>query len=413
MAKVVNKLTALAVQRKRKPGYYPDGAGLYLQVSPTGSKSWIYRFTLRGRPREMGLGSAAEVSLEQARRRAEGCRKQAKSGIDPIEARQASRLAQRSEQASTTTFDECAMRYIEAHRAGWRNTKHAAQWTATLTSYASPILGHLAVKAIATAHVLEVLEPIWTTKTETASRVRQRIECVLDWATARQYRQGDNPARWRGHLDKLLPKRSQVAKVAHHPALPYGDLPGFLRALRCREGVAARALEFIILTAARVSEVCQARWPELDLRSKLWIVPAERMKSGRVHRVPLSDAALRLIKGMAAQRHGDHVFPGWRDRQPLSSAACLKLLRDMGRPDLTVHGFRSTFRDWCAEQTNYPRELAEAALAHVLKDKTEAAYQRGDLLQRRALLLQDWARYGAGPAPAVKVTPSRKRKRAG
>lgn len=413
MAKTVNKLTAIAVQRNRKPGYYADGSGLYLQVSPSGSKSWIYRFTLHQRRREMGIGSAGDVSLEQARRLAGGYRKQAKAGTDPIEARHAERIAQRVGQASAISFDDCAARYIEAHRAGWRNAKHAAQWTATLATYASPIIGDLPVKAIETAHVLKVLEPIWKTKTETATRVRQRIECVLDWATARKHRQGDNPARWRGHLDKLLPKRSKVAKVAHHPAMPYTALPAFLAALRGHEGIAARALEFVILTAARVSEVCNACWPEIDFAAKLWTVPAERMKSGRPHRVPLSDAALRVLKAMEAQRQSDHLFPGWRMRRPLSGAACIKLLRDMKHADLTVHGFRSTFRDWCAEQTNYPRELAEAALAHVLRDKTEAAYQRGDLLQRRAHLLQAWARYCAGPAPAAKVTPIRKRQRNG
>lgn len=407
MANTVNRLSAIAVQRVRRIGYHADGGGLYLQVSETGSKSWIFRFTLRGRRREMGLGALRAVTLEQARKLAAGCRGQVRAGVDPIEARKAADIERAIEQATAVSFDDCARRYIEAHAAGWRNAKHAGQWRATLTSYASPVLGRLPVQAVDTGLVLKVLEPVWTTKPETATRVRQRIECVLDWAAARKYRQGDNPARWRGHLDKLLPKRSKVAAVRHHPALPYAKLPAFLRTLRALEGTAPRALEFVILTAARVSEAVNATWDEIDLPGKLWTVPAARMKSGREHRVPLSDAAVRLLKAMQATRQNDYLFPGWRVRRPLTGAACLKLLHDLGHPELTVHGFRSTFRDWCAEQTNIPRELAEAALAHVLKDKTEAAYQRGDLLHRRALLMQSWARYCAQSKTSATVTPLR------
>jgi integrase len=409
MARQVERLTALGVQKRHKQGYHADGAGLYLQVSASGSKSWVFRYTLRGKAREMGIGSLQDVSLLEARQKASDARKLARDGVDPIETRDARQRAQTLQTARGITFDTCAERYIEAHSPGWRNVKHAAQWESTLETYASPIFGSLSVQEVDTAMVMKVLEPLWTSKTETASRVRGRIESVLDWATVRGHRIGENPARWRGHLDKLLPKRSKVAKVKHHEALPYSDIGPFMRELRKRSGMAPRALEFIILTAARVSEGVNTQWPEIDLQRRLWIVPAERMKSRREHRVPLSDAAVKLLKALKEEKQSEYVFPGWRIDKPLTIAAPLTLLDDMKHAELTVHGFRSTFRDWAAEQTSFPRELAEAALAHVLSDKTEAAYQRGDLLERRRLMMQSWAEYCARVS-TPKVVPLRQRK---
>lgn len=409
MARLVKKLTAKAVEAKKEPGYYGDGAGLYLQVSRSGSKSWLFRFMLNGKAREMGLGSVLAVSLEEARAKARNCRALLDQKLDPIEARDAADRARRLERSREQTFDQCAASYIAAHKPSWKNPKHAQQWENTLKTYASPVFGSLPVQNVDDTHVYKVLEPLWATKTETATRLRSRIELVLDWAKARKYRTGENPARWRGHLDKLLPKRSKVQKVRNHPALPYPEVPAFMTALRARKGTAAKALEFIILTAARESEVTNAQWPEFDLEARAWTVPGARMKSGRDHRVPLSEAALALLKGMQAERQNDFVFPGWKAERPITGAACLKVLRDMDRTDLTVHGFRSSFRDWAAESTNYPREVAEAALAHVVADKVEAAYRRGDLFEKRRRLMSGWARHCAAQAATATVTPIQKR----
>lgn len=415
MAKQVERLTAKGVEGKRKPGYHADGAGLYLQVSRSGSKSWVFRYMLKtisssGKPmsREMGLGACPTISLLEARQNAVEQRKLLEKGLDPIDARDAQRLQETLKQGRSKTFADCSTAYIAAHRAGWRNAKHADQWTNTLETYANPVIGSLPVQEIDTGLVLRVLEPIWTTKTETATRVRSRMELVLDWAKVRGYRDGDNPARWRGHLDKMFPKRSKVAPVEHHEALPYADIGAFMKELRAREGIAPKALEFVILTAARVSEAVNARWDEIDLQHKMWIVPAERMKAHREHRVPLSDAAIRLLKPLKDEKQSDYVFPGWKIKAPLTGAACLKLLHDMEHDDLTTHGFRSTFRDWAAEQTGFPSRIAEAALAHVVGDKTEAAYQRGDLLEKRRLLMQAWADY-CGRAKSGKVVQLRQR----
>ena len=350
----------------------------------------------------MGLGSLIDVSLAEAREHAAECRQLRKQGIDPIESRRAAKAERLVTAAKAMTFDQAAEAYIAAHRAGWRNPKHAAQWKATLATYASPVFGKLSASSIDTGLVLKALEPIWTAKPETAGRVRGRIEAVLDWTTARGYRTGENPARWRGHLDKLLPARSKVRKVKHHSALPYTELPGFLAALREQPGTSARALEFTILTAARTSETVGARWPELDLSSKVWTVPAERMKAGREHRVPLSAAALSILQRMEDVREGDLVFPG-DQRTGLSNMAMLMLLRRMGRDDLTVHGFRSTFRTWAADCTSFPREVIEAALAHLFGDATEQAYQRSDLFQKRRRLMDAWAAYCAQTAETSAV----------
>jgi integrase len=362
MAREMGRLAAVALP-KLKPGMHADGGGLYLQVTESGARTWIYRFMLHGRAREMGLGPLHVFSLAEARERARECRKFRHEGIDPIEARNAKKAEARLAAATAMTFKQCAEAYIDAHKAGWKNPKHAAQWPSTLTSYVYPIFGNLPVQAIDTALVMKAIEPIWTAKPETASRVRGRIESVLDWATARGYRKGENPARWRGHLENLLPKKSKVQRVEHHPALPYDEMGAFMAALRKQGGIGARALEFLILTAARTGEVIGARWEEFDLDQRIWTVPAERMKGEREHRVPLSDRAFAIVEEMAAIRSGEFVFPGGQIGRPLSNMALLMTLRRMGRLDLTVHGLRSTFRDWAAERTNFPTEVAEMALS--------------------------------------------------
>jgi integrase len=402
MVQIVGRLSALKVARLQRPGMHPDGAGLYLQVSARGARSWILRYTLGGRTREMGLGALADVSLAEARKRAAEARKLCGEGIDPIEARNAARRAERIAAASAVTFADCAASYVEAHKAGWRNAKHAAQWSATLRTYACPKLGKLAIQAVDTGLVLKVLEPIWRVKPETASRLRGRIEAVIDWATARGYRTGENPARWRGHLAKLLPARAKLRAVRHHPALPYAELPAFMAALRAQEGTAARALEFAILTAARTGEVVGARVEEIDRKEQVWTVPAARMKAGRAHRVPLSRSALAALEGVWRPEGAAFLFPGHKPGKHLSNMAMLALLKRMGRADLTVHGFRSTFRDWAAERTGHPREVVEMALAHSIGDKVEAAYRRGDLFDKRRTLMNDWARYCGISATVVR-----------
>ena len=396
MARVIGRLTALKVSsRAIKPGMYADGGGLYLQVTGTGAKSWIYRYMLRGKEREMGLGSLSAVGLADARTKATECRSLRQAGVDPIEARKSARDQARLDATKALTFKDAAVAYIGAHRAGWRNPKHIWQWGATLVTYANPVIGDLSLQAIDTTLILKVLEPIWPTKPETASRLRGRIEAVLDWATVRGYRKGENPARWRGHLSKLLPARSKVRKVKHLTALPYAELPGFMVALRAQGGIAARALEFTILTAARTGEAIGAKWNEISLTDKVWTVPAERMKAGKEHRVPLSGPALRILENMNPGGDApDHfVFQGGKHGKALSNMAMIAVLRRMGRGDSTVHGFRSSFRDWAAERTNFPSEVAEMALAHAVGDKVEAAYRRGDLFERRRRMMAAWATF--------------------
>ena len=393
MPRTIGKLTALAVDKAKRRGYYGDGGGLFLQVSAVGSKSWVFRFKDAGRLREMGLGATHTIGLAEARETARECRRLRLNGIDPIEARNVARAQARLAAATATTFKDCAERYIASHKAGWRSPTHAAQWPSTLGRYVYPVFGPLPVQAVDVGLVLKALEPIWTAKPETANRVRGRIESVLDWATARGYRQGENPARWRGHLENLLPGKSKVRRVKHHAALPYAEIGDFMARLRAQDGVAARALEFTILTAARTREVIGAKWSEINVTERLWTVPAERMKSGREHRLPLSDAALNILEQMQAIRQDDFVFPGGWTRRPISNMAMAMTLRRMGRGDLTVHGFRSSFRDWAAERTGFPTEVAEMALAHSVSDKVEAAYRRGDLFDKRRRLMQAWASY--------------------
>ena len=407
MARTIGKLTALAVDKSKRRGYYGDGGGLFLQVGVSGSKSWVFRFKEAGKLHEMGLGATHTIGLAEARERARECRRLRLDGIDPIEARKVARAQARLAAAKAVTFKNCAERYIASHQAGWRSLAHAAQWPSTLGRYVYPVFGSLPVQAIDVGLVLEALEPIWTAKPETAGRVRGRIESVLDWATSRGYRQGDNPARWRGHLENLLPTKSKVRRVKHHAALPYAEIGEFIAQLKQQEGVAAQALEFTILTAGRTGEVIGSRWSEISLAERLWTIPAERMKAGKEHRVPLSDAARAILEQMQAIRQDDFVFPGGKTKRPISNMAMAMTLRRMGRDDLTVHGFRSTFRDWAAERTDFPSEVAEMALAHAVGDKVEAAYRRGDLFQKRRQLMDAWSEFCAMPPASRRVAPSR------
>jgi integrase len=396
-ARVIGKLTTIRVQQARRRGLYGDGGGLFLQVSPSGTKSWVFRFKEGGKLRVMGLGPAHTVSLADARDKARECRGLRLEGKDPIDDRKAVRAHAKLDAAKAITFKECAESYIAAHKAGWRNSKHAAQWPATLGAYVYPHFGALSVQGVDVGLVMKALEPIWTEKPETASRVRGRVEAIIDWATARGYRRGENPARWRGHLENLLPRRSKVSRVEHHAALPYPEIGAFMTQLRRQEGVGPRALEFAIMASARTGEVIGARWSEINLAERLWTIPAERMKAGREHRVPLTDAMLVIVEKMGTIRAGEFVFPGGKRGRPLSSMALLMTLRRMGRGDLTVHGFRSTFRDWAAESTAFPAEVAEMALAHTVGDKV-AAYRRGDLFQKRRQIMEAWARFCDAPA---------------
>ena len=336
--KRTGKLTALRTQRLTKAGRYADGNGLYLQISKTGSKSWLYRYMISGRARSMGLGPLAAVSLAQARKRAAAAHGQRYDTGDPIEARRETRMAKRAAEAARITFKEAATRYIAAHRTGWKNEKHAAQWQATLERYAFPVIGEISVDAIDTAHIITILESLWITRTETASRVRGRIEKILGWATTRHYRKGDNPARWRGHLDTLLPATTKVAKPKHYQALPHGEIPAFMAELRQLDSISARALELTILCATRTGETLGAEWREIDFDSKVWAVPGERTKSGRIHRVPLSERVMSLLAELPRVRGEPHVFPGARPGHGLSNMAMLELLRGMRGRGATVHG---------------------------------------------------------------------------
>lgn len=394
MAKEIERLSALAVTRAKKKGLYPDGDKLYLQVSDNGAKSWVLRYMINGKQRTMGLGGLNSLSLAEARVEAGKWRKLITAGIDPIEARKSDDAKARFIAARSKTFKQCAEDYIESHKDGWRNAKHLYQWNQSLSTFVYPTIGDLSVQDIDVALVTDVLKPIWKTKTETASRTRGRIERILDWATTKELRQGENPARWRGKLENLLPKPSKVQKVEHHPALPYADISDFMAILSGQSGISARAMELVILTATRTGEVIGAKWQEFDLENKIWTIPADRIKGGREHRIPLSNMALAVLKPLHENKISDFVFPGMRKDKPLSNTAMLELRKkQLKRKDITVHGFRSSFRDWCAEQTNYPREVAEAALSHAVGDKVEAAYRRSDLFDKRRNLMDEWAKY--------------------
>jgi integrase len=396
MARNAERLSATGVRTaKAEPGktkMLADGKGVYLRIGPTGAKSWVYRYQDHGKQHDLGLGPYPEISLAEARERAAGHRKLRLDGKDPIENRRSQRAVARLDAAKLMTFKECAERYIAANRAGWREGSRSEQiWTATLETYAFPIFGELPVQMIDTALITKAIEPLWASKTETASRVRGRVEKVLDWAAVRGYRSGENPARWRGHLENLLPSRGKVASTEHHAALDYRQIGAFMVELRKHESVAARALEFAILTAARRGEVVVARWDEFNIAERLWTIPAARMKAGKEHRVALSDAAAAIVEQMPP--HGDLVFPSMKDGKPL-----LTVLARMKRAGLTMHGFRSTFTDWAAEQTAFPTEVAELALAHKVGSKVEQAYRRTDQFQKRRQLADAWARFCTAPA---------------
>ena len=358
-----------------------------------------------GRAREMGLGPLRDVSLEQARQLAYQARQLKRQGIDPIEARRAKQLDIAVATAKTMSFEACAKGYIAAHRAGWKNAKHSQQWVSSLETFVYPVFGKLPVEAIDVGLVMKVLEPIWNNKTETASRVRGRIEAVLDWAAARGYWAGENPGRWKGHLENLLAPKSKVAPTKNHAALDYRELPGFMTKLSEQEGAAVRALKFAILTATRTSETRGARWDEINLAERLWTIPAARMKGAREHRVPLSDAAMAIIERQAECRQGDLVFPGKAAGRPLGTNALLQVMQRLGHADVTPHGFRSTFRDWVSESTHFASEIAEMALAHKIPNRVEAAYRRGDLLAKRRQVMNAWAKFCTTPASIGAVIP--------
>jgi integrase len=403
------RLTSIAVLRQKRPGRYADGGGLYLQVQPSSgkdgvsrlpavTKSWLFRFMRNGRAREMGLGPVDLVPLTDARDVAHDCRKMLLKGVDPIDARQEQRQKNKFAIARLKTFRECAETYIAAHEGTWRNHVHRRQWKATLATYVYPQIGDLEASAVDTGLVMKIVEPLWAAKPETAGRIRGRIETILDWAKVSGFREGENPARWKGHLDHLLPRRSRVARVKHHPALPYQDLPLFMAELRARKGQSACALEFTILTASRTGATIGARRDEIDLKAKTWTVPPERTGAKIVgeeptpRRVPLSDRAIEIIRSLPREDDNPYLFIGAKAAEPLSNMAMAELMRDM-RPGFVPHGFRSTFKDWCSETTNYPNEVSEAALWHVVADKVEAAYRRGELFEKRRLLMKDWATY--------------------
>lgn len=408
--KLSNALTSLEV-KTLGPGRHADGGGLYLLVKDSGSRSWVFRFMLNGTARDLGLGPAAgqdAIPLADARDKAAGLRLQVKAGTDPLlerdrKAAEAAAQAQAAKIASVT-FKAVAERYIASNRDSWRNPKHRQQWENTLSTYVYPVIGELPVAEVSKAHVLQILEPIWKAKPETASRIRGRIETVLDAATARELRSGENPARWRGHLAHILPKRSRLTR-GHHKAMPYADVPAFMERLRGRKAMAALALEFTILTAARTGEVIGATWAEIDLEKKVWTVPPHRMKAGKEHRVPLSPRAMEILEAVKPMG-ASHVFAGERGGK-LSAMAVAMLLRRMGT-DVTAHGFRSSFRDWSAECTAFPHEVCEMALAHAVESKVERAYRRGDLFEKRARLMADWAGYcSKGAITGGTVTPIR------
>jgi len=409
MARTMGRLTVKEVEKKTTPGNHGDGGGLTLQITKAGVKSWLYRYMINGKARWMGLGPVHSVSLAEARQKAAEARKMVVEGIDPLQAKDQRRLDAEMAKARLMTFDQCTRAYIEAHRAGWKNAKHGDQWVNTLATYVSPIIGALPVEQVDTGLVVKVLtqtdekgQQFWQVKNETASRVRGRIESILGWATTSGFRTGDNPARWRGHLENLLANISKTSRIRNHPSLAWDRMGAFFHDLRLRDGVAARAVEFAILTASRSGEVRGACWSEIDLAAKVWTIPASRMKAKREHEVPLSDAVAALIKSMPQIDGTDLIFPGTKG-QALSDMSLTAVIRRMNGEmptwtdkdgnTITVHGFRSTFRMWAAESTNYPREVAEHALAHQLPDAVERAYQRGTQFAKRAAMMNEWAKF--------------------
>ncbi|MBB0022948.1 site-specific integrase [Ralstonia pickettii] len=397
----LHRLTALKIGKLDAPGHYPDGGNLYFQISETGSRSWIFKFTLRGKSREMGLGPLSSVSLAAARVEAAKCRNLLREGLDPIEVRKAEQNKRVQEASGPRLFRAAAAAYIAQHRDGWKNKKHAQQWENTLATYANQILGDQDVRDVDTAMIVSVLQPIWISKRETAFRLRGRLECILDAEKALGHREGENPARWRGHLDKLLPKQNRRKKIKHHPALPWQEMPEFMKALREQRGTAARMLEHLILTVVRTQEVQFARPEEFAMGYRIWTVPGERMKMELPLRVPMVDRLVELVKEALPDARDGWLYPGRVKNKPLSNMAMLKVLERMGYDHITVHGFRSTFRDWVAECTEYADSLAEKALAHAIQNESEAAYRRGDMLERRRKMMSDWARFCSGETAAI------------
>ncbi len=404
MGRVAKQLGSLEVSRIKVAGYHAVGTvpGLHLQVTDGGARSWVLRAMVGSKRREIGLGAYPAVTLAMAHQKAREARAAIAQGVDPVLQKKLLASAMRAAQGNTITFAAAADTYITAHEDTWRNAKHGAQWRATLTTYAGPVIGHLAVADIELSHVLSILEPIWKTKTVTAVRLRGRIESVLDWATTRGYRSGLNPARWKGHLDNLLAAPNKIKDEEHHPAIMVAAAGAFLRDLRTHEGIGAKALEFAMLTAARSGEVRGALWPEIDLEAKMWTIPAGRMKAGQEHRGPLSDVAVKLLSALP-RREGSKVVFASPSGKVLSDMTMSKLMKGMGYKDAdgrlcVPHGLRSTFRDWAAEQTSYPREVVEAALAHTNSDKVEAAYLRSDMIKKRARLMEAWATFLNKPA---------------
>jgi integrase len=409
-ARQLHKLTAMRVAKETEPGYYADGGGLYLQISNSGARSWIFMYTLFGRRREMGLGPLSQVSLAAARKEAAECRDLLRHKADPIEARKGAVRQRLADEAPIVTFREAATRYIAARDATWSNRKHAKQWTSTMQTYAYPVIGDVPVSDITTEMIVRIIQPIWTKKGETARRVRGRIKAILDAEAVLGHRSDDNPARYSDHLDRVLPRVKKSRQVQHHPALAWEDMPAFMKELATRPKRAARAMHLLILTATRTNEILFARVEEFDLEAKVWTIPGERMKMKIEHRVPLSEEAVRVVKDAMTRARDGWLFPGYKVGKPLSNMAMLLLLRRMDRSDITVHGFRSTFRDWVADCTEYPGELAEMALAHTVKSQTERAYRRRDMLERRRQMMEDWGRYCT--QGAVNVIPLSGRKSA-
>lgn len=398
MARSLQKLTDVLVKStKLKAGRHSDGGGLYLNVSPTGSKSWVFMWVVAGKRREMGVGPYPAVSLSKARSKAGEAREAVADGRDPI--------AEKAKEEEPT-FSECVEQFLTSMEGQWRNEKHRAQWRMTLTEYCKPIRAKK-VSEITVDHVLKVLKPIWSTKSETASRLRGRIERVLGYAKAKGWRDGENPAAWKENLGNILPARQKLTR-GHHAAMKYDEVPAFAAKLRTHDAMAARALEFLILTASRSGEVLEATWDEIDLQAKVWTVPKERMKAGREHRVPLTDAAVAILDAVGAAGKEGYVFPGQKKDRPLSNMSMAMLMRRMKFTAYTVHGFRSAFRDWAGDRTSFPRELAEAALAHVVGDETERAYRRSDAIAKRRKLMEAWEKYLA-QSQAGTVVPFAKR----
>jgi integrase len=394
VVRTLNRLSTLTVSRTKRPGMYADGGGLYLRVAEGGSKQWIYRYVTNGRCRDMGIGPCHVLTLAEARERARTASKLRLDGIDPIDHKRTQRVAAATAAAKIMTFKQCAEGFIRDNESDWTNPKHRKDWEGSLIRHVYPALGDLPVALIDTPLVLKVIKPLWARVPETASRVRGRIESVLGWATVHHYREGDNPARWQNHLEQVLPT---VASINHHAALPYAQVADFVAKLRKETSVTARCLEFIALTAARLNEAAATTWTEIDLETRTWTVPAKRTKAGKKtgkqHKVPLSDAAIAILKDMLAIRRSDYIFPGQKEGRPIGHNALWEMAKRASGADITVHGLRSTFKDWASECTSFPNEVSEMALGHTIRSAVEKAYRRGDLFEKRRRLMDAWAEY--------------------